>query len=73
MSRMRGELRFARPALALHPSSESTAWGPTVSRLMQLHSFKLELPSKTTHAEAHNDGGRSLDPCLQPLGQRNER
>jgi hypothetical protein len=34
-------------------------------RAMELHSFQLELPSETTHAEAHNAGRHHIAQTLK--------
>jgi hypothetical protein len=34
-------------------------------RAMQLHSFQLELPSETTHAQAHNAGRHHIELKLR--------
>jgi hypothetical protein len=35
-------------------------------RAMELHTFRLELPSETTHAEAHNAGRHHIEQTLKP-------
>ena len=34
-------------------------------RAMELHTFRLELPSETTHAEAHNAGRHHIEQTLK--------